>query len=95
MSEQGDMWDELDRLYFERPPRRAGSSTTPDADDVMPLDPDLDDLPDELRERPGPFRISGVDRETGERFEGQVSRDDLARGLADARRLRELGDDSA
>jgi hypothetical protein len=60
--------------------------------DDLPPDPDLDDLPDELRERPGPFRVSGVDRDTGETFSGEISRDELAAGFADARRYDESGD---
>jgi hypothetical protein len=61
-------------------------------DDVR--DPDLDDLPDELRERPGPFRVAGVDPETGEVVDGVVTRDELASAFADARRYDE-GDDAA
>lgn len=53
----------------------------------MPRDPDEDDLPDEIAQTEGPLTITGWDRETGERFEGPVSRDDLARGFADARRV--------
>lgn len=44
----------------------------------MPVDPDLDDLPPELRERKGPFRIEGVDPDRGEGFDAAVTRDDLA-----------------
>jgi hypothetical protein len=39
-------------------------------DSELPPDPDLDDLPDALREREGPFTISGVDLDTGERPRG-------------------------
>ena len=60
----------------------------------LPRDPDLDDLPEELSERPGPYTLSGIDRETGEPFSGPVSKDDLARAFADARRLREDDDGS-
>lgn len=35
--------------------------------------PTWDDLPDELREREGPFIASGVDRDTGERFDALVA----------------------
>jgi hypothetical protein len=55
----------------------------------LPLDPDLDDLPPELRDARGPLTLVGWDRETGERFEGPIEKIDLARGLADRRRLRE------
>jgi hypothetical protein len=58
------------------------------SDSELPPDPDLDDLPPDLAEHPGPFRISGVD-EDGNVFEGPVSRDDLARGFADRRRVEE------
>jgi hypothetical protein len=46
----------------------------------LPPDPDLDDLPDEIAEHPGPFTIEGVD-EDGNVWSGPVTRDDLARGL--------------
>jgi hypothetical protein len=55
----------------------------------LPPDPDLDDLPDELCEREGPFTVSGVDHETGERFDAQLTRDELASAFADARRYDE------
>ena len=53
----------------------------------LPPDPDLDDLPDEIAEAEGPLTLTGWDRETGERIEGPVERIDLARGLADRRRV--------
>lgn len=56
--------------------------------DELPPDPDLDDLPRELAEREGPFVISGVD-EDGTHYAAFVTKDDLARGFADARRVRE------
>lgn len=60
----------------------------------LPADPDEDALPDDFLEYRGvwrdrPLRISGVDPETGQRYEGLVTVEDLARGFADARRLRE------
>ena len=63
-------------------------------DDAFPPDPDLDDLPPELREREGLFTVSGVDRETGERFDAQLTRDELASAFADRRRYDE-DDDAA
>jgi hypothetical protein len=54
----------------------------------LPPDPDLDDLPRELAEHEGPLVISGVD-EDGVHYAAYVTKDDLARGFADARRLRE------
>jgi hypothetical protein len=63
-------------------------------DDDLPPDPDLDDLPHELRERPGPFRVSGVDPDTGEVFDGDITKHELAAGFADARRYDE-DDDAA
>jgi hypothetical protein len=54
----------------------------------LPPDPDLDDLPPELAEHPGPFTISGVD-EDGNVWEGPVAREHVAAGFADARRARE------
>lgn len=59
---------------------------------LLPPDPDLDDLPDELREREGPFRVSGVDPDTGEVLDAVVTRDELASAFADARGCDELGD---
>jgi heat shock protein HspQ len=56
--------------------------------DELPPDPDLDDLPRELAEREGPFVISVVD-EDGTHYAAFVTKDDLARGFADARRVRE------
>jgi hypothetical protein len=81
----------LDKIVpvVEAHPNHEKTVAIRDLDPTMPVDPDFDDLPPEPRERPGPFRISGVDRETSERFEGSVSRNDLARGFADARRRRE------
>jgi len=55
----------------------------------LPPDPDLDDLPRELAEREGPLVISGVDPEDGTHYAAFVTKDDLARGFADARRVRE------
>jgi integrase len=40
-------------------------------DDLMPVDPDLDDLPAELRQRDGPFTVSAVDSDTGELFDAE------------------------
>jgi hypothetical protein len=53
----------------------------------LPPDPDLDHLPREIDEADGELTLVGWDRETGERFEGPVAPIDLARGLADRRRL--------
>jgi hypothetical protein len=52
----------------------------------LPPDPDLDDLPPELAEHPGPFTIEGID-EDGNVWRGPVERIDIARGFADARRI--------
>jgi hypothetical protein len=49
-------------------------------------DPDLDDLPDELRLHDGPFVIRGVD-EDGNVYEAPVTREHLASSFADRRRL--------
>jgi hypothetical protein len=54
----------------------------------LPPDPNLDDLPPELRDARGPLTLVGWD-EDGERFEGPVALTDLARGLADRRRALE------
>ena len=59
----------------------------------QPPDPDLDDLPDEIALRPGPFTIEGVD-EDGNVWAGPVERIDLARGFADRRRI-DADDDPA
>jgi hypothetical protein len=88
MSDESDVWEEIDRLHEERA-REALPADGPDPDDEMPLDPDLDDLPEELRERPGSFRIGGVDPETGERYEAPVTRDELGSAFADERRRRQ------
>jgi len=58
-------------------------------DSQLPRDPDHDALPPELAEAERPLRISGIDRATGERFEGPVIKDHVAGGFADARRRRE------
>ena len=54
----------------------------------LPPDPDLDDLPRELAERDGPLVSSGVD-EDGVHHAASITKDELAAGFADARRLRE------
>jgi hypothetical protein len=61
-------------------------------DDELPRDPDLDDLPEELVEQHGPLWVSGVDPDTGEEYEAPVTREQIATGLADRRRL-EMFDD--
>jgi hypothetical protein len=68
--------------------------TTSGVEDALPPDPDLDDLPDEVREHAGPFRVLGVDRESGEVFDADITRDELASAFADARRYDE-DDDAA
>jgi hypothetical protein len=59
----------------------------------LPPDPDLYDLPDDLWRHPGPFTISGVDPETGERFSFEITKEELATAFADRRRAAE--DDAA
>ena len=54
---------------------------------MFPLDPDLDDLPPELRERQGPFFVLAVDPESGEVSGAYITRDQLASAFADRRRL--------
>jgi hypothetical protein len=54
-------------------------------EELMPRDPDLDDLPDELWRHPGPFTISGVD-EDGNTWSAEITKDELAAAFADARR---------
>jgi hypothetical protein len=44
---------------------------------------------DEIEQAEGPFTLTDWDRETGEHVEGPIERIDMARGLADRRRLRE------
>lgn len=61
---------------------------------MFPPDPDLDDLPDELREREGSFRIEGVDPDSREVFDATVTRDEVASAIADKRRYDE-DDDAA
>jgi hypothetical protein len=56
--------------------------------DALPPDPDLDDLPEELRERSG-LRIVGRDPETGEVYSQPITREELGSAFADARRRRE------
>jgi hypothetical protein len=56
-------------------------------DDAFPPDPDLDDLPAELREREGPFTVSAVDPDTGELFDAPVTRDEVLRRRLAAGRL--------
>jgi hypothetical protein len=55
-------------------------------------DPDLDDLPEELREQRD-LRIAGRDPETGEVYSQPITREDLGSAFADARRRREDEDD--
>lgn len=55
-------------------------------DDELPRDPDEDDLPDEIAEAEGPLALTGVD-EDGNVWTGPVTKDDLARGFADRRRI--------
>jgi hypothetical protein len=56
-------------------------------------DPDLDDLPRELDAHPGPWRIAGVDPDTGVTFSAPVSREQVASAFADQRRREEDDDD--
>jgi hypothetical protein len=60
----------------------------------LPPDPDLDELPAELREHDGPLTLTGSD-EDGNVWAGRVTREQIASALADARRLREAADDEA
>jgi hypothetical protein len=60
-----------------------GGKTIGNDPDKLPPDPDLDALPDELRERPGPFYIDGL----------QVTREQL--GADFALRRRWLEDDES
>lgn len=76
------------QLEHQHPQRWARS----DPDDLPP-DPDLDEIPPDIAAAPGPWTISGVDRETGEVFESQIEPGLLASSLASARRLRERDDD--
>ena len=55
----------------------------------LPPDPDLDDLPRELAEREGPLVISGVDPEDGTDYAAYITKDELAAGFADRRRVLE------
>lgn len=61
-------------------------------DPELPRDPDLDELPAELREHDGPLILTGSD-EHGNVWSGQVTREQVASALADGRRLREAADD--
>jgi hypothetical protein len=54
-------------------------------EDLLPVDPDHDDLPDEIAEHTGPFVIAGTD-EDGNVWEAPISRDELAAAFADQRR---------
>lgn len=64
-------------------------------DDELPPDPDLDDLPDELRERKGLLMIQGRDPDTGAWQSAPTTVDQLAPAFADLRRAREDDDDRA
>jgi hypothetical protein len=77
----GDVWGELDRLYFERP-RHPQPST-----DDLPADPDLDALPPELRDARS-LTITGVDEHRNV-YDAPITREQAAAAIADARRLRE------
>jgi hypothetical protein len=63
------------------------TSTSDDFHRELPPDPDLDDLPDEIEQVEGRSTPFDWDRETGERGEGPIERIDIARGLANRRRL--------
>jgi hypothetical protein len=53
----------------------------------MPVDPDLDDLPPELAEHPGPLYFGFIDPETGAVYPlRRVTREELATIMADQRR---------
>jgi hypothetical protein len=55
------------------------------SDSELPADPDLDDLPPELADHPGPFTISAGD-EHGNVWEGTLTKQDLAAAFAERRR---------
>ena len=54
-------------------------------DDELPRDPDHDNAP-ELEAAAGRLHISGIDRKTGEPFDGLVTREHVAAAVADRRR---------
>jgi hypothetical protein len=54
-------------------------------EELLPVDPDEDDLPNELARHPGPFTIVGTD-EDGNVFEAPISRAELAAAFAERRR---------
>jgi hypothetical protein len=60
-------------------------------DDELPPDPDLDSLPEELAEHPGPWRITASD-EDGNVWAASVTREAIASTLADERRRHETDD---
>jgi hypothetical protein len=57
-------------------------------DPDLPVDPNLEELPAELREHEGPLTLTASD-EDGNVWEGSVTREQIASAQADARRLRE------
>lgn len=59
----------------------------------LPADPDLDELPAELREHDGPLILTGIDEDRNV-WDGQVTREQVASALADGRRLREAEETS-
>ena len=61
--------------------------------DDLPRDPDLDELADGV-DADAVLHVEALDRETGERITGVGYADHLAEGLADARRLRQRGDEA-
>jgi hypothetical protein len=63
-------------------------------DPRLPRDPDLDDLPPELVEHPGPLYFGFIDPESGAVYPlRRVTREELATIMAETRRRRE--DDEA
>jgi hypothetical protein len=56
-----------------------------------PADSDLDDLPAEIAEHPGPFTISAVD-ENGVVWSATITREHIAAAFADRRRLEDEDD---
>jgi hypothetical protein len=59
----------------------------------MPRDPDLDDLPPEVADHPGPLFLGWRDSDTGEVYvQRPISREEVGTAFADERRQREAED---
>jgi hypothetical protein len=65
-----------------------------DGFDFDKCDPDVDDVPDELRLQKGPLFVEAYDPDTGERFRQPIPIGQLGSAFADRRRRAERDDEA-